>query len=413
MTSTTRPNRDTFTGLIPRRPHPTLRINLSPPPNAIAREIVVACRPRARRLSNRIAGRICHEVAAFGDPRVHDLIEEALGEAVALFIDAMAGAPVRGTTVADIYQRLGNREGRAGHNLDAMRAAHHIATQESWRELSKIAEELDLPVAAVGYLAEALLDYQHQLLEHAMRGFAEPAPPADPRFQLFASLIGAVPTTDLAALAERAGWTTTDRVAVAVVPGEPVSADLTAPTARLITGRSEDATILIGPASELHPRATAIAAATDRPVAVTWEVRLADTHHAVRWGQRALALVAEQVIRPAEDGVVWCAQHQSELCLYADPKLRRFADEQLLAPLLDETPKRRLALAETMLVWLRTRPSAPAVAELLAVHEQTVRHRLKRIKELFGDRLSDPAETVGLLAALESTTPRWRREIAC
>nr|WP_246321979.1 helix-turn-helix domain-containing protein [Nocardioides panzhihuensis] len=65
-----------------------------------------------------------------------------------------------------------------------------------------------------------------------------------------------------------------------------------------------------------------------------------------------------------------------------------------------------------MLVWLRARPSAPVVAEQLRVHDQTVRHRLKRIKELFGDRLSDPAETVGLLTALESTTPRWRRDLA-
>ena len=373
----------------------------------------MACRPRARGLSRRIAGRICDEVAAFSDPRVHDVIEEALGEAVALFVDAMAGAPVRGTAVAHIYQHLGSLEGRAGHNLDAMRAAHHIATQESWREMSKIARELELPLAAAGYLAEALMDYQHQLLEHAMRGFAEPMPPIDPRLPLFAALVGDdAQADDLGALAGRAGWEITDRVAVAVTPGGPVSAELGTPTARLLTGPSEDAMVVIGSSRELHLRAKAIVAATNRPVAVTWEVRLDDTHHAVRWGLRALALVAEQVIRASEDGIVWCAAHQSELCLHADPMLRRFADEQLLAPLMEETPKRRLALAETMLVWLRTRPSASAVAEHLTVHEQTVRLRLKRIKELFGDRLSDPSETVGLLAALESTTPRWRRERA-
>ncbi|MGH3349580.1 MAG: helix-turn-helix domain-containing protein [Nocardioides sp.] len=391
-----------------------LRINLSPPPNPIARELVVACRPRSRVLSRRIAGRICHEVAAFSDPRVHDVIEEALCETVALFIDAMAGAPVRGAAVADIYQRLGSLEGRAGHNLDAMRAAHHIATQESWREMSKIAGELELPLAAVSYLAEALMDYQHQLLEHAMRGFAEPVPPTDPRLPLYAALVGDARTPDLPVLAGRAGWAVTERVAVAVMPAGPVPADLGLPTEHLLIGQGEDgAMIVIGPSPELHHRARAVVAATGRPVAVTWEVLLGDTHHAVRWGLRALALLTEQVIRPSEDGIVWCAAHQSELCLHADPMLRRFADEQLLAPLLEETPKRRLALAETMLVWLRTRPSAPVVADHLMVHEQTVRHRLKRIKELFGDRLSDPSETVGLLAALESTTPRWRRDLAC
>lgn len=372
----------------------------------------MAYRPRAHGLSRRIARRICHEVAAFRDPRLHDLIEEALHETVALFVDAMAGAPVRGAAVAHIYRRLGSREGRAGHSLDAMRAAHHIATQESWREMSKIAGELELPPAAVSYLAEALMDYQHQLLEHATRGFADPAPPIDPRLPLFAALVDEAGTRDVRALADRAGWEITDRVAVAVTSGGPAAADLGAPTARLLTGQSEGALVVIGPARELHLRAKAIVAATNRPVAVTWEVRLDDTHHAVRWGLRALTLVAEQVVRTSADGIVWCAAHQSELCLHADPMLRRCADEQLLAPLMEETPKRRLALAETMLVWLRTRPSAPVVAEHLTVHEQTVRHRLKRIKELFGDRLSDPSETVGLLAALESTTPRWRRDLA-
>ncbi|MBC7278755.1 helix-turn-helix domain-containing protein [Nocardioides sp.] len=411
MTSTTRPDTDMFTGLIPRRPHPTLRIDLSPPPNLIARQIVVAYRPRARHLSRRIARRICGEVAAFSDPRLHDVIEKALDEAVALFVDAMAGAPVRGATVAHIYRQLGSLEGRAGHNLDAMRAAHHIATQEFWREMTKIAGELELPMAAVSHLAEALMDYQRQLLEHATRGFAEPSPPIDPRLPLFAALVGDVRTGDLCALAGRAGWKVTDRVAVAVVPGGPVPAELSMPAPRLLMGASEGAMVVIGASGAVHESARAVVAATGRPVAVTWEVRLDETRHAVRWGLRAVDLVAEQVLHPSADGIVWCAHHQSELCLHADPTLRRFADEQLLAPLLEETPKRRLALAETMLVWLRARPSAPVVAEQLRVHEQTVRHRLKRIKELFGERLSDPAETVGLLTALESTTPRWRRDL--
>lgn len=413
MASTTRPITNTFPGPIPRRPRSTLRINLSPPHDAVAREIGMACRPRATDLSRRIARRICGEVAAFSDPRLRDIIAEALSEAVGLFVDAMSGAPVRGTTVAHLYQRLGSLEGRAGHNLDAMRAAHQIATEESWREMSKLADELDLPRSAVSYLAEALLDYQHQLLEHAMRGFTEPAPQADPRMALFVALLGARGDSDLPALAGRAGWKITDEVAVAVAPGGPVSADLAAPTARLLTGPSEGAIVMIGPSAELHRRAKAVVAATSRPVAVTWEVRLVETHHAVRWGHRALALVAEQVLQPSPDGIVWCAAHQSDLCLHADPMLRRVADLQLLGPLLAETPKRRLALAETMLVWLRTRSSAPVVAEQLEIHEQTVRHRLKRIKELFGDRLNDPAEAVGLLAALESTTPRWRRDLAC
>ncbi|WP_170225091.1 helix-turn-helix domain-containing protein [Nocardioides albertanoniae] len=403
---------DTFTGTIPRRPRPTPRITLSPPTDPIAREIVVACRPRARKLSRRIAHRICHEVDAFRDPRVHDVIEQALDEAVTLFIDAMSGAPVRGHSVADVYRHLGSLEGRAGHNLDAMRAGHHIATQESWREMTAIAHELHLPMTMVGYLAESLMDYQCQLLDHAMHGFTEPTAPVDPRLALLAALLGAAPVEGLEVLAGRAGWALADRVVVAVMPGGSLSSELSSPSSHLLVGSSQGALIVVGPARELHACAQEVAAATDHAIAVTWEVRLEETQDAVRWGLRALALLSEQVIHASEDGIVWCTAYQAELWLHADPTLRRFTDEQLLAPLLDETPKRRLALAETMLVWLRTRPSAPIVAEQLTVHEQTVRHRLKRIKEMFGHRLSDPAEAVGLLAALESTTPRWRRDLA-
>ena len=40
------------------------------------------------------------------------------------------------------------------------------------------------------------------------------------------------------------------------------------------------------------------------------------------------------------------------------------------------------------------------VAELLFVHPQTVRYRMTQIRELYGERLSDPAVVLNLVLAL-------------
>jgi DNA-binding PucR family transcriptional regulator len=47
----------------------------------------------------------------------------------------------------------------------------------------------------------------------------------------------------------------------------------------------------------------------------------------------------------------------------------------------------------------------PAVAAALHVHPQTVRYRLKRLRELFGERLDDPRVRFELALALRARDP--------
>jgi DNA-binding PucR family transcriptional regulator len=72
----------------------------------------------------------------------------------------------------------------------------------------------------------------------------------------------------------------------------------------------------------------------------------------------------------------------------------------VLAPLLAETPAQREALSQTMLLWLQTRGSAPALAAQLGVHDQTVRNRLRRIRAMFGETLDQPERALELMQAL-------------
>jgi DNA-binding PucR family transcriptional regulator len=56
-------------------------------------------------------------------------------------------------------------------------------------------------------------------------------------------------------------------------------------------------------------------------------------------------------------------------------------------------------LAQTLLAWLECADDANA-ARRLHVHPQTIRYRLRRVSELFGDALTNPDARFRLLLAL-------------
>ena len=83
--------------------------------------------------------------------------------------------------------------------------------------------------------------------------------------------------------------------------------------------------------------------------------------------------------------------------------LARELAEAALAPLEGETPASRERLSDTLLAWLRHRGRTELVAEALHVHPQTVRYRLGRLRELYGERLDDPDVRFELELALRSS----------
>ena len=63
-------------------------------------------------------------------------------------------------------------------------------------------------------------------------------------------------------------------------------------------------------------------------------------------------------------------------------------------------PRRRLA--ETLRAWLDRPGQVQAVAAALDVHPQTVRYRLRQLRELFGSSLEDPDARFELALALRA-----------
>ena len=59
-------------------------------------------------------------------------------------------------------------------------------------------------------------------------------------------------------------------------------------------------------------------------------------------------------------------------------------------------------MTATLAAWLAEQGRLQAVAEQLHVHPQTVRYRLGRLRELFGDALDDPQRRFELELALRA-----------
>ena len=95
-------------------------------------------------------------------------------------------------------------------------------------------------------------------------------------------------------------------------------------------------------------------------------------------------------------------EHLPALVIAADPALAAELAEQRLAPLaaLAEGPRARLT--ETLRAWLDRPGQVQAVAAELGVHPQTVRYRVRQLRELFGDRLEDPEARFELGLALRA-----------
>ena len=114
------------------------------------------------------------------------------------------------------------------------------------------------------------------------------------------------------------------------------------------------------------------------------------------------------VARPTRAGApVDTEEHLADLVLTADPDALADLRARVLAPLAELAPGTRDRLAETLLSWLLHQGRRDAVAAELHIHAQTVRYRMGQVRELYGDRLSDPAVVRELVIALSasSSTP--------
>ena len=107
----------------------------------------------------------------------------------------------------------------------------------------------------------------------------------------------------------------------------------------------------------------------------------------------------------SQDAPLDTEDHLAQLVVTADPDALDDLRTRVLAPLSGLRPATRERLEETLLSWLLHQGRREAVATELHVHVQTVRYRMGQLRELYGDRLDDPATVLDLVLALSASRP--------
>lgn len=330
------------------------------------------------------------------------------------FLDLIGQAEPAPDPARQIYVDLGRGELRAGRPLDALLAAYRLGARVAWRRLAAAGERAGLESRTLYLLAESIFAYIDELSGESIEGYAmEQAAVAGAqqrRRRELAALLVQDPPADPAAVeaaALDAGWPLPARVA-AVFAGDAADAD------RLATrlGAGTIAAELPAGVCALVPdpdapgrRAQLNAAFADRLGALGPSVPWRDAHISATRAQATLALAQAGAIPAMANGLVSAADHPVALLVDADRRLARDIAAAALAPLEEETPASRERLTATLAAWLRERGRTEAVAAALHVHPQTVRYRMGRLRELYGDRLDDPDARFELELALRSRIP--------
>ena len=383
------------------------------PWNELPSEAAAVLRPQLPGLAEEIIDAVSHAVPDYRRPLegpFGDALRVGVEEALRQFVELVERPGATREAGRQVYVDLGRAEMLAGRSLDALLAAYRLGARVAWRKLAAAGEAAGLAPGTLYLLAEAIFAYIDELSGESIEGYArEQAAAAGELQRLRRRLAGLLiqdPPADAASLEAAslaAGWKLPRSLAALVAEGEDPD--------RLAMRLGAD---VIGVA--LPPQVCALVPDPEAPgrraqLEGAFSDRLGVLGPALPWraagvsagrARAALALLREGTIGSANEGLVAADDHSLALLLNADRRLARDMAETALAPLADETPASRERLSSTLLAWLRHRGRTELVAEALHVHPQTVRYRIGRLRELYGERLDDPDVRFELELALRS-----------
>jgi PucR C-terminal helix-turn-helix domain len=383
------------------------------PWEALPPRVADVLRPELPALADEIVAELSHGVPDYARPlegpfgqALRHGVEEALGRFTTM-VESPGADPEAGR---EVYVNLGRGEMRAGRSLDALLAAYRLGARVAWRRLAAAGERAGLPPRTLYALAEAIFAYIDELSADSIEGYAREQAAAagalQRRRQRLAALLvqepPAAPAT-VEAAAANAAWRLPRTVSALVVEAEDGGEG------------AERLAIRLGPealVAHLPPLNIALlpAPVRERELQTAVRGRRAALGPQVSWQEAAVSYArAREVLRLASHGgiddggaLLVAESHNVALLLGADRRLAVDVAESALAPLAGETELSRERLGSTLDAWLRHRGRTEAVAKALHVHPQTVRYRLARLRELFGNRLDDPDDRFELELALRA-----------
>lgn len=376
-----------------------------------------AMREDLPRVAEQVVEAIRAEVPSYNDPFQGEMgraIESAVALALGGFLDIASGARTGGSDakygrVAEAAYGLGRGEARSGRSMDALLSAYRVGARVAWRDMAETGVRAGLPATTVASFAELVFAYIDELSAASVAGHTDELATSGRLRQryldrLTQSLLRGASPDALEAAAERADWVPPPTLTAVVLP------DL---RARGVLQHLDSATLQPTeqvPGLEDHPDLTVLlvpgAQGRRRPALIRRLVgRDAIVGPARPWLQvqssydRALRAVTLGLSTGSPEPVD-TEQHLPELVLGADPSAREDLRLQALAPLEGLRPASREKLEETLRAWLLHHGRRDEIAAALFVHPQTVRYRMGQLRELYGERLDDPAWVLRLTLAL-------------
>ncbi len=381
----------------------------SQPWRALPPETASLISPEIPALRAEILEVIAHEVPEYARPLEGAFgrgIERGVEEALRQFANLIEDPRPARAQSREVYRELGRGEMGAGRSLDALQAAYRIGARASWRRLAHAGLRAGLEAPVLCALADSIFAYIDELASASVEGFAEAQREAAGergrrrRRLLLMLLAEPLDREALRTLAVDAQWPIPHALAALACHAD----DLDSITRRLpeesLAGTIEDRGCILIADAAAPGRARVIGAACQGRTACLGPIG-APEHAVASWRHAQSALEAMQTgALPA--GFCRADEHLAALALFQAREPLRELARQRLAPLRPLTPTVRARMITTLRAFLEQRGSTPAMAQVLGLHPQTVRYRMRQLRELFGDALEDPDARFELQAAVRA-----------
>jgi hypothetical protein len=383
--------------------------------DGIPRTLPAAMRAELPSLADEVIAeirRLIPEYARSMDGVYGETFRMGVTQCMKTFIDLVADPSAPRDSRDAICRFLGEYEAREGRTLDSLQGAYRVGCQIAWRRMTKVVLRAKLSAAMVGALADAMFSYADELASLSAEGYRdEQRRSGQARQQHRARLLRllleqpAISREVMEEVAEHADWSLPATVTMAAL--RPTVKPLAEHAAARIDGDiladlACPRPLVLIPGPVVEPRESALAMALDRyRIAIGLTVPLELAADSLRWAQQALALAESGVIQPAP--VIRCEDHLVELWLLSDMTLARQITQRQMSVLEQIPLHERAWLIDTFEPWLERRGTATEIAAMLGVHVQTVRYRIKQLKEIFGDAIDDPDSRLAFELTLRVT----------
>ena len=390
---------------------------MTTPETAIPAAVAEAMRTELPSVAERTVAEIIVDVPSYADAFSGDMgrvivnaVELALGGFLEL-ATASSGAdpstPIR-PALEGAYQ-LGRGEARSGRSMDALLAAYRVGARVSWRHMSASAVAAGLTAEQLARFAELVFAYIDQLSAASVAGHSDELATSGRVRQRYLErlaglLLSGAPLADLVAAAERADWAPPRTLTAVILPEEKLRGALVSLDDRTLRAGEDvpgldaasDLLVLLVPDAEGRSRPALLRSLDGRDGLVGPARPWAEVNASYARACRALRLgLTAEGSAPLDTD-----RRLADLVLRADGEALADLRASVLEPLDDLSPGAREKLVETLRSWLLHQGRRDQVAAELFVHAQTVRYRMGQLRELYGDRLDDPAYVLALVVAL-------------